>query len=129
MNSISKKILRAAEQLGFELTGEQTGSGHLVLTHPNGARCIIPATPSDWRGARNAIATLERMAGKKLPRVNHHRGRKSAKVVDPQVEAARRRHAAEYQARLEGEQRRQTEIQATEAAERRRREIEELMRP
>lgn len=67
---------------------------------------------------------------------SNRRSRKSMRIqADPQVEASRRKHAqtweerqAEQAARLAAERIRAAEIEAIKASERRRREIEELMR-
>ena len=127
-NHYRDKVDTAARALGFTFLGYD-GRGHLVWEHPRG-RVSTPATPSEWRGAKNAIAQLERAAGTKLPRPNHRRGRKpAAPAVDPQVEASRRKHAETYDEKCAERERQKAQAAAAAAADRRRREIEELMRP
>ena len=77
MNRHAREVVQVAtEQLGFTFSGYD-GSGHIVLTLPDGRRSSIPATPSDWRGARNSLAGLERLSGRKVPRPNRKRSHKS----------------------------------------------------
>lgn len=136
MSSMADQVEAAAKALGFKFAGYD-GSGHVTWVHPNGARYSTPATPSEYRGVRNSIAALERLSGCKLARPNHRRSRKSFAIqADPEVEASRRRHAEtfadkadERDAAKEAERARIADAQRTAAAERRRREIEELMRP
>lgn len=136
VNSQAREVVDLSALLGFTFEGYD-GSGHVVLSLPDGRRTSIPATPSEYRGRRNTIAALERMSGRKLPRANHRRSRKSFAVkADPEVEASRRRHAETFAARAaerdaarESEKRRQAAAEAEAAAERRRRDIESLMRP
>lgn len=73
-----REVVALAESLGFHLVEGCTGSGHLLLEHPNG-KVTLSSTPSEHRGRKNAIATLERVAGKRLPKANHRRSRKSVK--------------------------------------------------
>ena len=118
----------AAKALGFTFTGHD-GRGHCVWEHPKGL-VRLPATPSEWRGVKNAVAQMERIAGTKLARPNHRRGRKStAPTTDPQVEASRRKHAETYEEKRAEQEQREAQARAFAAAERRRREIEDLMRP
>lgn len=139
MNEYGKRVIAAAEQLGWQV-GATNGTGHIELTHPCGAKYSTAATPSEWRGVKNSIADLERLSGQKLDRPNHRRSRKTFSQVDPEVEAARKKHAAEHAERLEREeaQRRQTladekarlvAADQAKASERREREIQALMRP
>lgn len=76
MNRDARELVALAEQLGFTLKG-YAGSGHPVLAHPSGAEVTIPATASDWRSRRNAIAQMERISGQKLPRAKSRRSRKA----------------------------------------------------
>lgn len=69
-------LLNAAKALGYTPQGH-TGTGHLLFKHPNGEQVTLPCTPSEYRGFRNAIALLERVAGRRLPRPNHRRSRKA----------------------------------------------------
>lgn len=61
----AREIIVIARQLGWAHVGF-TGSGHPKLIHENGARYTIAATPSDRRNRANALAMLERLAGRKL---------------------------------------------------------------
>ena len=133
---MASQVEAAAKKLGYKFAGYD-GSGHIVWAHPNGARYSTAATPSEWRGVRNAIAALERLSGRKIARPNHRRGRKSPAVQpDPEVEASRRRHAETFEAKAaerdrikEAEALRLADAQRTAAAERRRQDLEALMRP
>lgn len=136
MNSQAREIVALAEQLGFTFDGYD-GSGHVILSLPDGQRTSIPATLSEYRGRRNAVAALERLSGRKLPRANHRRSRRSfADKPDPAIEASRRRHAESFQVKADErdaakqeEQQRRVRAELTAEAERRRRDIESLMRP
>jgi hypothetical protein len=67
-NGDLRQFLRDAEQLGFAFAG-YTGSNHLRLySADTGHRYVAAFTPSDWRSNRNAIAAMERLSGRKLPR-------------------------------------------------------------
>jgi hypothetical protein len=60
---------------------------------------------------------------------SNRRSRKNfANVSDPSIEAARRRHREQFETERAAEAARRRDIEATAASERRRREIEELMR-
>jgi len=70
-----RELLPKLQMLGFEVVG-QDGAGHHRLYHADtDTHTSISATPSDWRGRRNELARLERVAGRKLPRPNaaHYR--------------------------------------------------------
>lgn len=57
-----------AERLGFAYEG-QLGSGHLRFRNADlDITYTTSQTPSDWRAERNAIAAMERLAGRKLER-------------------------------------------------------------
>jgi len=74
-----RELIEKAALIGWTCDGKQDGAGHFVLAHESGTTFPVPATPSDWRGEKNAIANLERLSGRKLPRVSH---RKSHKAVE-----------------------------------------------
>ena len=61
----AREIVQLARKLGWTLAG-YTGSNHLLLVHENGSRYILAATPSSYRNKANALAILERLAGRKL---------------------------------------------------------------
>lgn len=113
MNRDVRELVQKAEQLGFRYAGVAPG-GHIALVHENGQTYYTAASPSDYRGQKNAIAELERIAGRKLPRVNHRRSRKSTDTVDQQVEAARRRAQAKA---IERERAREARTEAERIAE------------
>ena len=75
------EFLAQAEQLGFSLDGH-TGHGHPRLRNGNGDSVVIARTPSDFRSRRNALALLERLSGRKLPRSNSgkHRHRRQTQL-------------------------------------------------
>jgi hypothetical protein len=77
-------FLAQAKLLGFTLDGH-TGRGHPRLRHRSGGTVTIARTPSDYRSTRNALATLERLSGRKLPRQSNgkHRHRRQ-----PQLDTA-----------------------------------------
>lgn len=53
------KILGELDRQGF--TAKMGGSGHWKIYNPQGRLItVLPATPSDHRGLRNAIAVLRR---------------------------------------------------------------------
>lgn len=130
-----RDLIAKVAAIGWKPEGYD-GNGHIVMAHEDGHRTSIPATPSEWRSTTNALAMLERIGGQKLPRPNHRKSRKSMRTETPaEVEASRRRHAqtwdekcAERDRERAAEQARRAEIEAIKAAERRRREIEDLMR-
>lgn len=128
MNGQVREFLTKVEAIGWRFDG-YLGSDHVRVVHDDGHRATLPATPSEYRSLLNSLATLERLCGQKLPRVNHRRSRKPTRTAaDPEVEASRRRHADESEQKQAAKAKRDAEIRATEASERRRREIEELMR-
>jgi hypothetical protein len=74
-----RAFIAAIAPLGWEHAGYD-GRGHLRLYHAGtGARYMVPATPGDRRSYRNAIADLERLAGRKLPRPRSGKYRRTAK--------------------------------------------------
>lgn len=132
-----RDLVNRVEAIGWKCGGYD-GRGHVVLIHDNGERANIPATPSDYRSLLNVQLMLERIGGRKLPRVKRGRSRKNfaAPKVDPAIEAARRRHAQTYDEKCERIAQAEAEAKRAEAAaqraaddDRRRREIEKLMQP
>lgn len=69
MHKEIRDLVGKAALIGWTDTGELDGRGHHVLRHESGREWSIPATPSDHRSFRNTLADLERIAGRKLPRV------------------------------------------------------------
>lgn len=123
-----REFIKKAELLGFTLRPGSNGGGHIVLDHPNGTYTSA-STPGDYRGMRNALADLERVAGQKLPRPNHRKSRKNFASKKPaEMTKAQRKHREQFEQQRAADQAREKDIEATIAAERRRREIEELMR-
>jgi hypothetical protein len=53
-----RELARAARAAGWDITRRR--SGHLAWRSPSGAVVFTPATPSDWRAARNSVADLRR---------------------------------------------------------------------
>lgn len=68
MHKRVKELLEYARQCGFELEPEMDGQGHYVVTHPNGQRYRLAATPGSYRGDTNARADLRRISGVTPPR-------------------------------------------------------------
>jgi hypothetical protein len=98
-----REFLRDAAQLGFVAVGRD-GAGHVRLHNPDtGHRYSAAYTPSDWRSHRNAIATLERLSGRKLPRQRNgkHRHRKVSQLLDTTLSPAERRASDQVAALLE----------------------------
>jgi predicted RNA binding protein YcfA (HicA-like mRNA interferase family) len=94
MHKVVKEIVDKAQKIGWRYVG-LNGAGHHVLKHENGAEETLPATPSEYRGMQNALLTLERKAGQKLPRPKAGRSRaKVAKEVLDLEQAAK--HNAAY---------------------------------
>lgn len=89
MNSQAREVLRIAEALGFTVDGRD-GSGHIRLRHSNGQVTSVPATPSEYRGLRNAQLVLERIAGKRLPRTKRGHSHKAFRPSGFSIEAAHR---------------------------------------
>lgn len=85
----TRDLVTQAKQLGFELEPQLNGSGHPVLVHNRTReRYPIAATPSDWRGMKNAVAALERLSGQKLPRTGKRRkGRSGQHQTDFTLDA------------------------------------------
>lgn len=61
----TREIVVLASQIGWECVG-YTGSNHLKMIHETGAVYILAATPSSYRNKANALAALERLAGRKI---------------------------------------------------------------
>lgn len=89
MTPVARDMRQIAEALGFTFDGFD-GNGHQRFRHPNGAVASIPATPSEYRGLRNVQLLLERLAGRKLPRVNKRRSHKAVRPSGFSIEAAQR---------------------------------------
>lgn len=58
MNKEIRKIAKALVAQGFEV--KVTKKGHFSVSIDGKFVTVMPGTPSDWRGMRNAIATLRR---------------------------------------------------------------------
>lgn len=80
-----QELLDKAAVLGFEVDPERSGSGHITLVHPRG-RYTIASTPSDWRNEKNAVAHLEQISGKKLPRIKRRKSHKKDDHTDFSLE-------------------------------------------
>lgn len=90
MHKEVRELVDKVGAIGWHDTGLIDGSGHHVLEHDNGARFSIPASPSEYRGAKNAIACMEQIAGQKLPRPRHRRSHKADDHTDFDLHAASR---------------------------------------
>lgn len=79
MHARVRELIAYATQCGFTRDGVD-GNGHILLIHPNGARCRIASTPGDYRGDDNARAEMRRLSGVTPPRPNagrfRHAGRR-----------------------------------------------------
>lgn len=93
MRKEQRELVELATQLGFTFIGYD-GRGHIDLRHHNGGHVSLPATPSEYRGRRNAIAQLERVSGQKLARTHHRRSHKSIKPSGFSVELACKERAS-----------------------------------
>lgn len=74
MHARVRDLIDYAALCGFTLDGTD-GQGHYCLVHPNGASTRIAATPGDFRGDKNARATMRRLSGvtPPRPRAGHYR--------------------------------------------------------
>jgi len=97
-----RQFLHDAQQLGFVFAG-YSGGNHVRLHNPDtGDHYSAAYTPSDWRSRRNAIATLERLSGRKLPRQRNgkHQHRKVSQL-DTTLSPAERRASDQVAALVE----------------------------
>lgn len=138
----SRHIVELALDNGWEWMGF-TKSGHGQLRWPDTDQCIpFAATPSDKRYAWRQLARrIKSVSGLDFTQNgNRRRSRKNPNQPDREVAASRARYqrqveaqrrAAEHHQNAAAMAREQREAQAARAAEseRRRREIESLMRP
>jgi hypothetical protein len=75
-----REFSRRAAELGFAFDGI-TGGGHPRYRHrETGAVYTTGMTPSDVRARMNALADMEKIAGRKLPRKNAGKHRRSRVV-------------------------------------------------
>jgi hypothetical protein len=99
MRSELRQFLNAAEQLGFEFVGYD-GNNHLRLrNNETGDSYSTALTPSEYRSRRNALADLERISGRKLPRANagHYRGQRRRAMMDTERSKAERQRGHEVE--------------------------------
>lgn len=82
MHKSVRELVAKAETIGWSCDGVLDGHGHYTLVHENGARFPIAATPSDVRSDKNAIASLERIAGRKTKRIVRNRSHKKVERTD-----------------------------------------------
>ena len=83
MHKRTKALIEYGKLCGFELEGID-GNEHYVLRHSNGAVHRVAGTPGDYRGDRNAEATMRRLSGVTPPRPNsgkYRRGVRAEKFV------------------------------------------------
>lgn len=129
MNAAARETVRAAKQLGFTYEGID-GRGHHALRHENGTPYRFPASGSDYRGPKNTLADLERIAGRKLPRPG--RRRKSRKPIGGSgfsIELAARESRNRQRARDAAAARDRAAQRDAVQRERNAREIRALMQP
>lgn len=130
-------LINGAVAAGWVHVGTKSNHTRGVIRWPaTGEEVTYSTTPARgaWKSRANEIFQI---SGVDLRRHgSNRRSRKNfAVAVDPQVEASRRRHAEAWskeegarEAAAAAERQRQAEIRTIQAAERRRREIEDLMR-
>jgi hypothetical protein len=96
------ELIKAAAALGFEFVG-YNGSNHPVFHNADtGQRYSAAFTPSDYRSTRNAIASMERMSGRKLPRPNNGKYRHRRQTqLDTKLSPAEQRASEKVAALLE----------------------------
>lgn len=70
-----RELVEWAAPYGWTYAG-LARNGHVILEHPTGGRYQTAATPSEYRGAKNARAELLRRAGAKEAKPNAGRYRK-----------------------------------------------------
>jgi len=120
-----RRIVREAIKGGWVFV-RWTGTNHAEIQWPPTGQVLrFGATPSvaSWKSLATEIT---KVSGVEVWRKgNRKRSRKGYTTVDPQVEAARVKHQSTYALRLA----RERQARALAAAERKRREIEQLMRP
>jgi hypothetical protein len=134
----TRKVMRAALDAGFEWVGYTKG-GHIEIRWPSTGQLLhcatTPSDPNSWKAFAREVHSV---SGVEVWRKgNRRRSRKSTRPgTDAQVEASRQRHARRIEAgraaaeREEAADRRRiAEASRILAADRHRREIEELMRP
>lgn len=68
-----REAVEKAETIGWKFTGKVDGQGHPIMKHESGALHSVPATPGDWRSMKNALSTMERIAGQKIERAGKRR--------------------------------------------------------
>lgn len=93
-NEITGKLLKAAEQLGGVCEGLD-GRNHYVVRFANGERARIAATPSAYSTYRNTLTDLQKISGRRLPKVQRNRSRKSFARSNSRPTAAERERSAE----------------------------------
>lgn len=65
-----RELCDKAEQLGFRFDGYNGNNHPRFYNEARNIHYTTSCTPSDWRSVRNAIAEMERLSGRKLPRQN-----------------------------------------------------------
>lgn len=60
-------FIKTVGTIGFAYIGRD-GQNHPRFQHTNGEQYSVALTPSDYRSRRNALATMERIAGQRVAR-------------------------------------------------------------
>ena len=137
-NADMSATINGAVKAGWVHLG--TKSGHTVgqIQWPATGAIVNYSTTPKAGGWKTVAQMIYAASGVDLRRKgSNRRSRKpTGYVADPAIEASRRRHAETFEAKADerdaakqAEMRRRADAERTAAAERRRREIEELMRP
>lgn len=88
MHKAVRELVDKAATIGWSYD-RPDGSGHYRLRHESGATYSVPATPGEYRSLKNALAELERIAGRKTQRVVRRRSRKGSEVSGFSLDAAK----------------------------------------
>lgn len=62
MNSRARDLVRKLRKQGFDI--EHTRRGHLKVSRDGGPFVIMPSTPSEYRGMKNAESLLKKIGYK-----------------------------------------------------------------
>ncbi len=79
MHKRTKELIEYGKLCGFVLESID-GNGHYLLRHPNGSVHPVASTPGDYRGDRNAKATMRRLSGVTPPRPHSGKYRRGVTV-------------------------------------------------
>lgn len=111
MHKVVRQLADQAALIGWSCDGRLDGRGHYTFTHEDGHRYPVPCSPSEYRSMKNALADLERISGRRVPRAGKRRkSHKAAHGSGFDIAAAKRETASwrreqQRQARADAESR------------------------